>query len=188
MQRFGDFSVSGEIWAPIPGYEGVYDASSFGKVRSLSRTLEATSRAGRIYTRRLRGRILMPSERPDGYIYYMLWYRHRYRRAFGHVLVLEAFIGTRPQGCFGCHKDGIPSNNAVENLYWGTQKENMADAARHGTLRRGEKIPWSKLLENDVCIIRDLKGKVPQAELAARFGVGQSQISRIQNHREWRPA
>ncbi|HXS32025.1 MAG TPA: HNH endonuclease, partial [Steroidobacteraceae bacterium] len=50
-----------------------------------------------------------------------------------HCLVLEAFVGPRPQGLVGCHYDGDVWNNHLSNLRWDTQAANIQDAIRHGT-------------------------------------------------------
>ena len=49
-----------------------------------------------------------------------------------HRLVLEAFVGPAPDGMDGCHRDDDKDNNTLDNLYWGTRAENMADQVRNG--------------------------------------------------------
>ena len=49
-----------------------------------------------------------------------------------HHLVLEAFIGPRPEGWWGLHRDDDPLNNSVDNLYWGTPDQNVGDAIESG--------------------------------------------------------
>lgn len=76
-----------------------------------------------------------------------------------HRLVLEAFIGPCPPGCEGCHNDGDPTNNRLENLRWDTHAANMADMATHQTRAVGERCGASKLsnadaIEIDGCIFR----------------------------------
>lgn len=55
-----------------------------------------------------------------------------------HRLVLEAFVGPPPDGCVGCHENGIRSDNRVGNLRWDTPTSNIHDKRRHGTHREGE--------------------------------------------------
>ncbi|AEK09646.1 HNH endonuclease [Mycobacterium phage Mozy] len=55
------------------------------------------------------------------------------RKSLVHVLVLEAFVGPRPEGMNACHNNGIPNDNRVENLRWDTPSENNRDLIRHGT-------------------------------------------------------
>lgn len=71
--------------------------------------------------------------------------RGKSKRAQVHALVLEAFIGPRPDGMEGCHNDGNPSNCAISNLRWDTRKANSADRRLHGTDCCGEQHPLAKL-------------------------------------------
>ena len=50
-----------------------------------------------------------------------------------HILMLETFVGPRPEGMLALHNDGDPSNNSLDNLRWGTPSDNSHDALRHGT-------------------------------------------------------
>lgn len=81
-----------------------------------------------------------------------------------HALVLEAFVGPCPPGMEACHfPDRDPSNNRLDNLRWGTRKENYEDSVKHGTAflrageRRGEDHPYAKLDEPTVRIIMTLR-------------------------------
>jgi hypothetical protein len=103
-----------------------------------------------------------------------------------HRLVLEAFVCPCPDGKEACHKDGDPSNNRVENLYWGTHEENMADYVRHGRSRKGPGHRQVKLTEADV--LRAVEMFVRGAaycEIAATFGVERTCISNIINGYSW---
>lgn len=71
------------------------------------------------------------------------------------------------------------------HLSWKTTKENSLDSIEHGTIARGNKLPQTKLTENDVRRIRSMRGVQPQKELAREFGVSQSRISLIQNRVDW---
>lgn len=52
---------------------------------------------------------------------------------FIHVVILTTFVGPRPSGMEGCHINGDPADNRLENLRWDTHASNMQDAIRHGT-------------------------------------------------------
>ena len=106
------------------GYEGIYEVSSMGRVRSLPRT----DRKGR----RVRGRLLSISTHPSGHQQVKLSRDGRYLQAQLHRVVLIAFIGPPPPGCEVLHGDGNPANNNVANLRWGTRSENLLDRVRHG--------------------------------------------------------
>ena len=117
-----------ERWKPVNGYEGIYEVSSHGRVRSLDRTV--TRSDGKVH--RLKGKVL--SVRLDKYGYQIVdLYNHgKQQKRKVHSLVAEAFIGTRPEGTEVCHNDGRKTNNHVDNLSYGTRSENMLDRVRHG--------------------------------------------------------
>lgn len=176
-----------EEWRPVVGFEGFYEVSNVGRVRSTDTFLEIpASSQCRAHLRRRRGRILKTCLTTGGYPSVYLWKRHEGRRYAVHELVLPAFSGPRPEGHYGCHHDGNPLNNTAENLYWGTPKQNADDKRRHGTHREGEDMPWAKLTEEDVRRIRRLAGAFTQQELADEYGVYQQTISKIVRGEHWR--
>lgn len=112
--------VTAERWLPVPGYEGLYEISDLGRVRSLPR-------------RSCRGQVLKPSLSPLGYPRVHLNDRGRDRLRFIHLLVAESFIGPKPEGKQVRHLDGDSQNNRLSNLAYGTPSENVFDQVRHGT-------------------------------------------------------
>lgn len=114
-----------ELWKPVVGYEGIYEVSSFGRVRSLPRV---DSRG-----RRVRGGMLTILTHPSGHQQVKLSRDGRTTQAKLHRVVLEAFIGPPAHGYEALHDDGNPANNNAGNLRWGTRSENMLDRVRHGT-------------------------------------------------------
>ena len=107
-----------EHWLPVVGYEGTYEVSSIGQVRSLDRT-------------GVRGRVLKVRPLPNG--------RPRVSLSMGGVVVdaypyrleLEAFVGPCPPGMEALHWDDNSNNNSLENLRWGTRFQNMQDMSRN---------------------------------------------------------
>ena len=71
------------------------------------------------------------------------------------------------------------------HLSWKTSEENQADKIAHGTLLHGDTHPHVKLKKEDAIFIANSKGKIPQDDLAARFGVSQVTISNIQTGYSW---
>lgn len=94
------------------------------------------TRDGRLFrtgTRKeLKGRL------DQGYREFHLRSRGRERFANAHALVLETYVGPRPDGFVCRHLNGIRTDNRVENLQWGSQKDNCGDTALHGNLKGGE--------------------------------------------------
>lgn len=106
-----------------------------------------------------------------------------------HQLVLMAFVGPKPEGYVCRHLDGNPHNNNLENLCWGTQKENSQDAIKHGTavcLRHGEKASASKLTLNDVRNIRKLRSEgLKLREIAEKYSITTTQVRDISIYKSW---
>lgn len=119
-----------ERWLPIPGHEGWYEVSDFGRVRSVPRT--RIRKNGSPMT--LQGCVLKPTPDDKGYGYVQLSYADgsRSHRPV-HQLVLAAFVGPVPSGEEVRHLDGQAGNNHLSNLTYGTPLENAADMKRHGT-------------------------------------------------------
>jgi hypothetical protein len=121
-------TADAERWAPIPGYEGLYEVSSFGRVRSLDRVVPH----GLHGFARIRG--VMRKTFPDhhGYPRVVLTRSGRAKTHKVHRLVLEAFVGTCPSGLEACHADDDSSNPALANLRWDTRRNNQLDKVANG--------------------------------------------------------
>ena len=117
-----------EHWLPIPWTNGFYEVSDLGRVRSLDRTYERSN--GRPFT--AFGRLL-PIHWSDGYLRVRLNVPGFPKWHTVHKLVMETFVGPRPEGCVIRHKDGVPTNCALSNLQYGTNAENQQDRKEHGT-------------------------------------------------------
>ena len=132
----------------------------------------------------------------DGYHAVGLYVDGRCHKCYVARLVLLAFVGPPPSSRHeACHApDPTRTNNNVENLRWGTRKENnydhdgrsMSGLAKGKRFASGERNVNSKLTADDVREILRLKGVVPQKELAKRFNVAWSTISQIQLRRMWK--
>jgi hypothetical protein len=117
-----------EQWRPIPGWEG-YEVSDQGRVRSLQRTVERWSARCRTPVRlRLRGRILKPHVRRDGYASVALCEGGRPRTQLVHALVLDSFVGPA-DGRQSRHINGNRADNRLENLRWGICRRRRREAA-----------------------------------------------------------
>lgn len=103
-----------------------------------------------------------------------------------HSLVLEAFVGPRPQGLEAAHLDGNQTNNNAANLAWLPRKENLSHKIVHGTHQRGERHGMARLSPHQVAEIRPLRGSVSSYALARQYGVNQTTIARIWRGASWR--
>jgi hypothetical protein len=155
-----------------------YEVSNLGRVRSWM------GHAGR--GRRAEPLLLKP---------YLTGYEHcQYptvsiygKNAKVHTLVATAFLGGKPTDKHEVnHIDGDKANNAVDNLEWVTDSENVLHAFRTGLAisRKGERINTAKLTEDDVRAIRN--STEPGIVLARRYGVSNAQISHIRRRKHWR--
>ena len=101
-------------WAPIPGFEGSYEASDSGAI--------ANARTGK----RLRGSCQNHTER----LYVQLHHEGRVSCHGVSGLILKAFRGAAP-GKVACHRNGDTQDNRLDNLYWGSRSDLAADRAWH---------------------------------------------------------
>lgn len=108
-----------EVWKDIPGWEGLYQASNLGRIRSLDRRRTVKG------TRACKGRVLSPNDLGNGYFGVHLYrYGSPRRVTTVHRLVAEAFLPTDPERGEVNHIDGDKSNNRLSNLEWVTRVEN----------------------------------------------------------------
>jgi hypothetical protein len=104
-----------------------------------------------------------------------------------HKLVLEAFVGPRPQGKEARHLDGNRQNNRLDNLCWSTHVENCADKVAHGTNICGERHYLAKLTNRKV---KDIRAAIAnghtQRKIAEMFGVSQRLVHKIHKREAWK--
>lgn len=168
-----------EEWRPVLGYEGIYSVSNLGQVKVHARTSPHWQGG----TLRRPERILKLGIDTDGYQHAGLTKDGRLRTRKVHLLVLEAFIGPKPEGLQVAHGDGCRTNNQLTNLRYDTPKGNIADRVRHGTQLRGEAVKSARLTAAQVASIRastkSLRG------ITAEFGISKTQASRIRRNLSW---
>lgn len=177
-------NLPGEIWKPVVGYEGLYEVSNMGRVKSLagrSRHPNPQTLHERIIKCQTdaRGRCRVCLSRKDG----------ERPAAFVHALVLEAFVGPRPGGSVTCHWNDNPSDNRVENLRWGTLVDNAQDAIRNGRKPNtaGDNHAMAKLTSAQVRCIHALRAQGwSLKELGATFGVTRHAIGAITTGKQWK--
>lgn len=168
-----------EIWRPIRAYEGAFEVSDMGRVRSLSRILSDG--------RRWAGRVRRLKRLDSGHQSIKLVSRGPFLLV--HRLVLEAFIGPCPEGMEGCHNNGHADDNRLTNLRWDTRLANNADKIRHGRSLRGAQNNRAKLCGGDVERMRDLaRCGVTGRRIAALFMVTPANVSSILKGKTWNHA
>ena len=116
--------IESESWRAVVGYEGIYEVSSLGRVRSLDR-IDA-----RGWKRR---QVILCPGLVRGY-YRVVLHNKTGATKKVHRLVLEAFCGPCPAGFETRHRDGCWTNNHLFNLQWGSKAENLADKIKHGNI------------------------------------------------------
>jgi len=119
-----------------------------------------------------------------GYFYVSLRQNGETHNKFVHRLVLETYVAACPEGMECRHLDSNPSNNNLNNLCWGTKKENNQDAVKRGTHTGFN----SKLKKADVkMIVYMYRTKLfTQKEIADVYHIRQTQVSRIVNKETWK--
>lgn len=117
-----------EEWRPVVGYEGIYEVSSIGRVRSIDRIVPL--RTGGVTFRK--GRVLKTRKNPSGHVEVKLSRECRPKTKLVHQLVCIAFHGPRPDGEEVRHLNDTPDDNRRENPVWGTRVENIADRRING--------------------------------------------------------
>lgn len=169
-----------EHWRPIEDYEGLYDISCLGNVRSLPRQTKTGMRGGKILARQ-----------PDGNGY---WQLRLHRDGRGETvkiywLVARAFKGVTPPGQEIRHGPLGKTCDAAWNLSFGTRAQNEQDKKRDGTfihgISPGERNGNSKLTAAEVLQIR-ARASQGQVFLAREFGVTQATVSQIIMRKTWR--
>lgn len=167
-------------WRPIPGYEGLYEASAAGFIRSLDRPVGRSIRRGRILVARPNGRWQYPEVTlcsTDG----------TKRTCKVASLVARAFYGIRVPGLIVLHNDGNRLNSHRSNLRYGTYQANENDKERHGRKIIAEKNNKTKLCRDDVdAIRRSLEVGEPVRVVASRYGVWPQAIKNIRDGKAWR--
>lgn len=172
-----------EVWKSIPGYEGIYEASSTGRVRSIPRVVIGKHyRAGRKANIARKGVVLSQSMSPAGYWTVTLSKDGKRSTRRVNILVCAAFNGASPAGMQCRHLNGDRKDNEAANLAWGTPAENQRDRIDHGTDLRGEDVATAVLTSQQAAQI--IAG-MPQRQSKAQFGISKTQHYRIKRGEAW---
>ena len=163
-----------EIWKPVPSYEGKYEVSDQGRVRSLDRQCVGKDNRSEFHP----GKILNPSKViRGGYLDVSLRDGEKRTHRTVHSLVAEVFIGERPHGYDVMHLNGDRTDNRVENLRYGTRKENLNQTYEYGGKQANGKLSIEDVQE----IRRRIKTGERVATIADAYGVNSAAIYHIKN-------
>lgn len=155
------------MWKPIKGYEGSYEVSDKGEVRSLPRTINATD--GRSW--HAEGKLISPFLHSNGYLLVRLPDKPKARV---HRLVAEAFLPNPDNLSDVNHIDEVKTNNVLGNLEWCTRSHNM----KHSTKKGGDSHAAKYSLDQVQEVISLRKSGLSYKEVSRRTGISDSQCAR----------
>jgi hypothetical protein len=177
--------MTNEVWLPIKGYEGSYEVSNLGGVRSVDRIIERSKR-GKLVAK---GKMLLLRLNKGGYQTAGLWLSGKGKPCQVHRLVAIAFIPNPENKPQVNHIDGAKTNNIVSNLEWATSLENMTHARVAGLIvyKLGTENPNARLTPSIVREIRAL-GELGHKykHIGNALGVSPKQVSNIINMKQWK--
>lgn len=176
-----------ETWKEIKGYEGLYECSTHGRVRTVPHTI--ICRNG--MPKPIRQRILTPHFNSNGYLWVCL-YKDGIRRFWLiHRLIALTFVSNPEGKPFVNHLSGVKTANLPQNLEWVTRKENVSHAFSTGLISHaGEKNSRSKLTAERVALIRSEcpPGTRCTRALALKYGISQRRLYDVIRGLCWKAA
>lgn len=163
-----------EKWIPASGFEGIYEVSLSGKVKRVLPSMGAAV-----------GKVLKQHTNEAGYKAVTLRKNGKYQTKYVHRLLLESFSKESHETVN--HKNGVKSDNRLENLEWCSNKDNLIHACRVLGKRRGTNHWASKLNEKSVAAIRKMVSRGATHQMAAdKYGVSRISVTYIVSRKTWK--
>lgn len=168
-----------EIWKAIKGYNGLYEVSNKGRVRSWKNGPHEPRDTPIIFKKRAYS---------SGYLYVQLSHLNKKKHDRIHRLVAKTFIPNPENKPQVNHKDGDKTNNNVYNLEWCTREENEKHALENGLKLMGEAHANSKLKRCEVLQIRSIyeQGWASLSEISKSYDIAVTTVSSIINRKSWK--
>ena len=167
-----------EVWRDIKGYEGHYQVSNLGRVRSLDREVPLGKT-----TKKIKGKIRKQVPHKIGYLALNLSKNKEVKGYLVHRLVALHFVDNVNEYPEVNHINGIKDDNRATNLEWCTRKQNLKHATDMGlTKQTGTDSSLAKLTKDEVLKVRKAykkDGSTTYEDLASEFNVGASTIGRV---------
>jgi hypothetical protein len=168
---------STEIWCPVRGYEGIYEASSLGRIRRIGRGGGATP-----------GRLKNFTPHSQGYLAVTLYVGNQGRTSLVHRVIAEVFIGPIQPSQEVNHRDGNKQNNRIENLEIVSRQENIDHAVRTGLIANKGELNSQAIItdETAAAIIADHAAGMGYKRLAKKYEKKWGQMRYIASGKGWK--
>lgn len=138
--------MENEVWKDIPRYEGLYQASNLGRIRSCARTIIRKNKI----KQQFKGKILSPEDNGNGYLRLILYKNKKKNSEYVHRLVAQAYLKNYSNTLQVNHINGIKIDNRAENLEMVTTKENMQKAVEIGLFDKCKEIQRKNAIKNNL--------------------------------------
>lgn len=182
--------MGAEVWKDVAGYEGLYQVSDMGRVKSMPHVVRRKSKWDEgLFIEHVSKECIMSPDVARGYERVRLFKGGKVKRFLVHRLVAEAFIPNNDKSkTIINHLDGNKRNNTVGNLEWCDNSRNVRHAYEMGLRRINEKHPCSKLKNDEVKEIRRLRQveRLTCKQLGEKYGVSVTNIKNIVNNKTWK--
>lgn len=173
-----------EVWKSVVGYEGIYEISNFGNVRSVERVIVYED--GRIYN--YPSRNLSFNKTVQGYNSVHLYKNCKRKNKKVHILVAEAFLDNPENLPDVNHIDGQKRNNHVDNLEWSSRYDNMRHAFETGLANNtGTNHGNNVYTEEQILKVKELLNlNIPYSDIETETGVKRGTIYVVKSGKQWK--